>query len=395
MYKLFAFLVIFITSSQGMMNPRISCHDVTPEERLSYFNKKEPVVHREIAQKININLDDFLNHNVVLGSLFSHRFSSIYESNHLKSELSFIWDSYLANCAANYLFTYPWPTMLSYELVEPFFPIIACIQPRLDYNTQETIDTFDVNANFGSYVLVTLPGRNAFVTDALAVEGDVVSLGAGLTYDTLSLLPKAGRLILNDLNILPLLLTAYKASQDPLLAPLAREKLILHHGRAEDLRLPPNSVQKYYAGYLIKYLQQSQLKALFKNITESLAPMGRLYIEELNKQHLFYRNNNVNYYAMQDLLPLLGDHKIIRYQENSSNYKFNKYSMIASLTWFFITSKEIDNEKGALTPTLPSWRDDVLPLKEMMRVHGVCYTVCTLSMIVILFTFIHVSLHPA
>ena len=250
------------------MEASLELKDVSVSEKYNYFNSNIPILENRIGskniQKLRIGVDDFIKHDVCFDSIFSHHFFSKSFECFLKYYLPFMWDSYLANCAAEYLMDQTWPTFMSYSSLQSFFPIISCIVPRLSYHNEATLGCFDRTNQYGKYVMVNMPARKAFLADRLEMEGDVVNLGCGLAYQSLFLLPQANlqRLILNDLNILPLLINVYHASQNPILVHHAEKKLFVHYGRAEELKMQVNSVQKYYAGYLIKYLSQSKLELL-------------------------------------------------------------------------------------------------------------------------------------
>lgn len=276
--------------------------------------------------------------------------------------------NFFQNKISLYLKKQPWNDwknkegFISYEVIKKFFPLIQLINDTShntdkSKNTTHSFDYYDetnTKIEFGSYVHIITPARKMFLTDNLSLQGDVVILGAGLCDKLCAIIkdPSVTRLILNDLNLIPLLVSAYNISKQPCLNTLAQKKLVIHYGKVQNLYLQEKSIQKIYAGYLIKYLSEEELENLAQNIDNSLIDKGRFYIDEVNIKSDWWTINEEDlshYFEWNHFLKSYNNFDVLRQREQASHFTMNDMSYV---TRYLVLQKKVDKYSTKLTHEL-------------------------------------------
>lgn len=349
-------------------------HKDTPQERHATFNQKIPGTEEALhhlnlpgcsTKSLSVTSEKFQLYAPGTG-LFCESWMQLRHPSARDA-----WDFFLAEQVAHYLTTVKWSHyknqqgLVSFNRIKPLLSLVQYITSITTFSNRETCDVFNDSTRFGQYVNVMLPCRYRFLNDETGLKGDVVNIGAGLCRYCLPLLLKGSvkRLILNDLEILPLLITASFTLDNPHYACAASAKLYIHTGSAETLKLSKKSVQKVYAGYLLKYLSGNQLEKLFFNLDRSLKNKGRIYIEEINSESFFWEwqarssyNHSApglkwpgdctsltsrpqHYFEFEDLMPLLNNYSVISAHNHAYTRPYNFYHSMGLVTRYIILSK--------------------------------------------------------
>lgn len=319
----------------------------------AFYKSKIKNIDKSILKKVNIKFKDFLTYQ----DEYPQKFSYYTKRKYNKEFYNFIEDKIVS-----YIKKQNWEEcknedgFISYKKTKEFFPLIQLLS---DYSnkvkqSKDVTHSFEYNdITFGSYVHIMTPARKAFLSDQLPLVGDAVILGAGLSNQLCTIVkdPMITRLIVNDLNIIPLLVTAYILSKQSNLKLLAEKKLLIHYGKAQDLELPEKSVQKIYAGYLIKYLSDDDLEKLSGNINTFLIQKGRFYVDEVNKESMWWDNHSEisRYFEWDHFLLNYKNFDVVRQREQASYFKMNSMS---HLTRFLILQKNNADESMAISLSL-------------------------------------------
>lgn len=275
---------------------------------------------------------------------------------------------FVSECVMSWLELQTWPKnkLVPFDILKPFLSLLELITAPEKQRHWKWQDCAAFERGYGSHVFTVFPGRHAFLYDRLSVVGDVVSLGTGYSPYILDFLScdTTKRLILNDINLAALLLTAAQVKARP---EDEQKKLFFYWGRAEDLSFAPQSVQKYYAGYLFKYLTEQQCDVLSKAIADALLPGGRFYYEELNENNHFYQATGLEYRSLNKIRSFFPPHiGCVRHKNFASLFGFGS-------TVHVLILEQSDQEVQAIQNTFFEGLKDEFRLHRVMTLISVGY----------------------